>query len=211
MRYCLSVLPYICIAACFLVSGGAAKAAPVLRVDSNGQLVGATGVAISGVGTYDVTFLEGTCIEVFSGCDEASDFDLKLPNETIAASEALLDQVFVGRYDDDPTLTYGCSDKENCVVFTPAEVFLFSHAVGYVSGTAAANTEIGNPVNDFLAPNGDYGPLADRDLSTDDNLTGDGRRVWARWSSSARVPEPGTLTLIMVTLAGAASTYRRRL
>ena len=52
--------------------------------NGSGQLTGATGVDVSGT-LYDVTFEEGSCAEVFSGCDNVSDdFDF----DTVAAAEA---------------------------------------------------------------------------------------------------------------------------
>ena len=41
-----------------------AQATPMVVVDTNGLLVGATGVPVDGQ-FYDVEFVEGTCTEVF--------------------------------------------------------------------------------------------------------------------------------------------------
>ncbi len=47
--------------------------AVVLNV-SDGQFLGATGVDVGGT-LYDVTFVDGTCITLFDGCNEIADFD----------------------------------------------------------------------------------------------------------------------------------------
>jgi hypothetical protein len=80
---------------------------------SSGQLLGASNVDVAG-GLYNVEFLDGTCADVFAGCDELSDFafggDLDMAR---IAGEALLNQVFVdtyfGEFDSYPFLTNGCT------------------------------------------------------------------------------------------------------
>lgn len=49
----------------------------VLNVQ-NGALFGATGVDVNGV-LYDVSFLDGTCPELYNGCDQDSDFPFSNP------------------------------------------------------------------------------------------------------------------------------------
>ena len=63
---------------CFFVLGMFSSgifADPVLDI-VDGQLVGATGVEVDG-SFYDVVFDEGSCVSIFSGCDEVSDFFLQ--------------------------------------------------------------------------------------------------------------------------------------
>lgn len=50
-----------------------AFAGVTLSLDPNGELIGAKGVTVAGA-TYDVAFVDGTCEEVFSGCDSPADF-----------------------------------------------------------------------------------------------------------------------------------------
>ncbi len=72
---------------------GSAQAAPVLIV-SGGILQGATGVVVGG-GTYDVSFVDGTCAALFTGCDEVTDFPFQTTGAATDAAQALLDSVFL--------------------------------------------------------------------------------------------------------------------
>ena len=91
---------------------GSAEASAILIVDSNGILLGATGVTVDGA-PYDVEFLDGTCVAVFSGCDVASDFQFQTQGAAGVAAQALLDQVLLdgplGQFDSSPALTNDCS------------------------------------------------------------------------------------------------------
>ncbi|HIG00776.1 MAG TPA: hypothetical protein EYQ66_05655 [Myxococcales bacterium] len=84
-----------------------------------GQLHGASGVIVDG-NAYDVEFLEGSCISLFDGCDDVSDFTFQTQAAAILASQALLDQALLdggaGLFDSQPGLTFGCvpSDTPNC-------------------------------------------------------------------------------------------------
>src|SRR5215207_3111899 len=93
-------------------------ATPVLQIDAAGKLIGASGVDISGT-LYDVQFMDGKCNELFSGCDQPSDFIFTTPAAAESASAALLNHVFVGIYDLDSTLTWGCAAIESCNAYTP--------------------------------------------------------------------------------------------
>jgi hypothetical protein len=74
-----------------LMAGGAQAA--TLNV-VGGQLHGAFGVDVGGT-LYNVEFLDGTCIALFNGCDAVSDFTFQSSALAAAASQALLDQVFL--------------------------------------------------------------------------------------------------------------------
>ena len=68
----------------------AAAKAVTLNVDFSGQLRGASGVDVAGV-LYDVEFEEGSCNELFGGCDTDADFPFATPEAARQASLALLD------------------------------------------------------------------------------------------------------------------------
>jgi hypothetical protein len=62
---------------------------------------------------YDVQFIEGTCIDVYDGCDDVSDFAFATVEDALRAAQALQDQVVLdggsGNFDTVPNLTGGCS------------------------------------------------------------------------------------------------------
>jgi hypothetical protein len=74
-----------------LMAGGAQAA--TLNV-VGGQLMGASDVLVDG-SLYDVQFLDGTCIDLYNGCDESSDFTFQTWASATLAGQALLDQVFL--------------------------------------------------------------------------------------------------------------------
>jgi hypothetical protein len=53
-----------------LAISGAQAAAPI--VSGGGELLGATGVNVAGT-VYDVQIVEGTCVDLYDGCDDLSD------------------------------------------------------------------------------------------------------------------------------------------
>ena len=71
-----------------------AAAVPVALINGSGQLTGATGVVVGAV-TYNVSFVDGSCISLFGGCVNAS-FDFHTLADAIAASQALFTQVVSG-------------------------------------------------------------------------------------------------------------------
>ena len=90
-----------------------------------GQLMGASNVLVDG-SLYDVQFLDGTCIDVYNGCDqwqgEDSDFTFQTVESASLASQALLDQVFLDGVDlffSDFELTNGCTSSLQCRAITP--------------------------------------------------------------------------------------------
>src|SRR3954471_5117628 len=102
-----------------------ANADPVLLINGNGLLTGAHNVKVAGT-LYDVTFVDGTCIDVFAGCDALSDFHFATFEDGIAAANALLGQVFVdapavGEFDTHPELTFGCTAPSSAVRQSPRE------------------------------------------------------------------------------------------
>ncbi|MBV1906458.1 MAG: hypothetical protein KUG75_10300 [Pseudomonadales bacterium] len=92
-------------------------AAPVLNYDS-GQLIGASNVLVDGT-FYNVEFIEGSCISVFSGCNESSDFAFNTWPTVQSALHALLDQVFIGPLENNPSLVLGCESNSACFMATP--------------------------------------------------------------------------------------------
>jgi hypothetical protein len=151
---------------CLTLSIGANSATPVV---SDGQLMGATDVDVGGA-FYDVSFLEGSCNSLYSGC---SNFTFNTTTSAALASQALLDQVFIGVYDSSPALTNGVTDTPSWVL-TPAE----TTNSGLVAGRYVVNKA---GVEQDTVQSFSISPTTDSTTST--------RLVYAVWSLSP-VPPP---------------------
>jgi len=120
-RVLLGLTRCFAVACCVGGLGASAAHAATLNVVA-GQLVGASGVDVGG-DMYDVSFDDGSCISLFSGCDAISDFAFGSQAAAIAAAQALLDQVFIdgaqGAFDTMPNLTRGCTDSTICDALIP--------------------------------------------------------------------------------------------
>ena len=88
-----------------------AAAVPVALINGLGQLTGATGVTV-GAATYNVSFVDGSCISLFGGCVNAS-FDFSTLADAIAASQALFTQVISG-FGNHPDKIFGCGNASSC-------------------------------------------------------------------------------------------------
>jgi len=75
-----------------LLAGPMAAHAVTLQINDSGILTGATGVEVGGT-LYNVHFLDGTCADLFNGCDNAADdFAFTTKGDAQTAAPALLDQ-----------------------------------------------------------------------------------------------------------------------
>jgi hypothetical protein len=100
--------------------------AAVPIVDANGILTGASGVMVNGV-SYNVTFEDGSCPSLFSGCTDTSNLNFQTEPDAINAINALASQVLVdtpfGKFGTQPGLIRGCTDPTLCQILIPFSVF----------------------------------------------------------------------------------------
>jgi len=185
----------------------AAAAAVIWQVDGAGTLTGANGVIVGG-SSYDVSFVDGNCGELFNGCDSPVDFIFSTMAQAAEASKSLLDQVFIGDdpggYDAHPELTRGCGNLYQCIVWTP---FWRSPVDGYVLLGEARNCAAGYCEDSSTS----YSYAAPGDTNTGPF----GHVTYAVWSAStvpgpSPVPEPSVLALLAVGLFCIGVAQRRR-
>ena len=170
---------------------------------SGGQLMGAKNVEVNGT-KYDVSFVDGTCIAIFDGCDEVSDFTFHTQADATAASEVLMNTVFVdgplGDFDTRPDLTNGITVSWTGWIWT---AYGFSGA-NYWSGMGVENWDANawSPSDSVVQRN----DAKSRDFSNDD------WHVWAVWSNASGgvpVSEPSILFLLLSGLVGFTVLQKR--
>jgi hypothetical protein len=196
------MIRHLALTLCAWIFAGAAGYAAVLNVDSSGELLGASGVSVNGT-LYDVSFQDGTCIALFSGCDDATDFIFNFADAEDAMS-ALFDQVFLdvaaGNFDSDPSLTAGCSNSIVCQVFTPFDDGFSTGSTGvgawFVQNCTSTSCTEGGVFYDI------------RQISTD--LSDVEFEVYAVWSPMAAVPLPAGLPLVLTGLGALVGLQWRR-
>ena len=185
----------VAIASAAAVGVAAPAGAATLIIDEDGQLRGATGLNVEGA-LYDVEFVDTTCISAFSGCDSASDFDFDTGSSAEFAAQSLLDQVFIGVFDTDPTRVFGCDNGFACLTFIP----YLSSGGSFTASVAVQEVVSGFDYTGFSSDprDVDYGPAPARNF--------------ARFTPSAAVgavPEPGTWMLLILGFFGSGAALRR--
>jgi hypothetical protein len=195
-----------------------ADASPVLLLDADGRLSGATGVLVNGQ-RYDVEFAEGTCAEVFGACD-AAHFTFTTQSDAVQASQALLNQVLLDgsgsadAFDSNPALTVGCIHDLNCFLFTPYGTRgrgVQSDGSTIANGFLLLSQAVNNNLTSADAAGDACSPCFPLIESLEDTLYDssiDINGTFVRWT----VPEPAIVTLLglgFLAMAGRKHRHRR--
>ena len=194
-------LSWIILFACGM---GIGSAQAVELIVSGGELIGASDVSVGGT-LYNVEFVDGSCADVFSGCNEASDLPFATLSAANQASQALLDQVFVGAFDNDPSLARGCEDSALCAVSTPFGT------PGLTPGPNVGVVQISEARNNTSEPED---RVSDELASITEDLTLDDGFVYARWTIQQEppngAPAPSVLSLLALGLVGLGWSRHKR-
>lgn len=158
-------------------------ATPILIKNNNGELSGAYGVEVGNM-LYNVEFIDDSCVNIFSGCNDVSDFMFQTRNSATAASLALIEQVFVdqpsGAYDSDPSLTHGIENRFTSFINT-------IYGLEDISGETNLKIQaVSNSNADFEEYDGVSGRAGW--TPTDDFLEVDAM-VLAKWTELGQIPE----------------------
>lgn len=189
-------------AAALVIAGAFGPAHAVTHVvdASTGILLGAKNVLVSGA-YYDVEFVDGSCVQVYSGCDEATDFAIDTLAGATAATQALMDQVFLdvaaGSFDTRPELIRGCAFGRRCIAIT-------KYIPGFVI-TSPRTVNDQNEAFDGVVVGGSDAYSQQPATST----TNSGQVTFARWSP-APLPVPASAWLMISALAAVFGARRWR-
>jgi hypothetical protein len=173
----------------------------------NGILMGADNVEVNG-SLYNVRFLDGTCIALFNGCSEASDFLFNSEETATAAASSLIDQVFGGgsvgeQFLTSWTLIAGCGNAEVCSMYTPR-------------GNVESGVDVGRLLSSIINIDIDGIELYRDDVnivslsSTIVDFKDYDDLVYAVWTVAVEVSAPGTAMILLMGIAGLLVSQRRK-
>ena len=172
-------------AAVFGMAGGAGAATVVY--DANGKITGADGVEVAG-NIYSVEMAEkDICPNLFTGCDDATDFAFQTEEAAIQASLALMAQVFPGGRSDMLTIA-GMGDVPQ--VWTPYGVgsaVWGEYVLAVIIDATPFMALFSAPIPKLFAPQ---------------NMTDEAWVQWRLVGPVTPVPLPATLPLLGFALFG---------
>jgi|GEM_PF-3116541 len=114
-------------AICAAVLGSTAAAGASLVYNSDGKIAGVNGVRLAK--EWNVRFVEGSCVTLFNGCDDPTDFQ---PEMIVSVSQGAalmnaLNGIGLETGQDllwsDPSKFYGCEGKLTCMMYIPGATF----------------------------------------------------------------------------------------
>ncbi len=162
-------------------------AATVLQIDGTGQLTGVTGIFVESGSfreTYDVSFQDGSCIELFTGCNSNAEDLFPINTRLGAANAALL--IAIGDISDSPESIRGCESLVECFVSGVSNI----NTAGPSGGNVSAGTLLiqAGPGDDFPISESSIGNRAQ-------DLTLVANRTYAIWTPTTVVPIPAAVWL----------------
>lgn len=181
-------------------------------VISEGNLIGATGVQV-GQTLYNVSFIDGSCIDIFTGCNQQHHFTFSDLSDANIASQALLEQVLINlpapnTFDDDPEKSNLCSNSGLCVYFTPYDLAVNTELAGNPLEVLVSSAFNRSKETESSSPDGvghqSFSRTEDLAITNTGNLVG-----YAVWTPANPVPIPASgLTMIsaLALLFGARYT-----
>jgi hypothetical protein len=179
---------FLVLAACATLP---AAAAPVLQGTAT-SLTGINGLVVNG-GTFDMTFVDGTCSSAFGACDVAH-FNFNTQADANSAAQEILDAI-AGTYFDTNVGTVGCDSSSDCLILIPYNLnFIFN---GVNAGAINRYSD-----TDFVITN--FPCCLNADLTTVGNT------VYAVFNAATAVPEPLTLSIFGAGMLGAAAMRHRK-